>query len=259
MAPDSDTLPDMAGTQPVLALAREHRAGHHTGRHSHPRGQLLYAAEGVMRARSSQGMWLIPPMRALWIPPDTEHEVSMLSPVRIRTLYIESTEVADFGPLCRVLEVSRLLKELILALIAEPSDYRRGDRGWLLAELILSEIARAPGVPIEIPWPRDRRLVAVCEAILSEPGRRRTLEEWADIAGASGRTLIRLFPRETGLQFRHWVQQVQLAEALCYLTRGESIELVAARLGYASPSAFSSMFRRILGAPPRQYLKHRGG
>jgi AraC-like DNA-binding protein len=155
---------------------------------------------------------------------------------------------------CRVLEVSPLLRELILALAAEPVDYAPEGRGGDLARLILSELAAMETVPIAVPWPRDRRLQALCTAIMARPGSPRRLEDMALDVGASARTLIRLFPKETGLPYRQWVQQVHLAHAFEMLARGESVGAIARSLGYASPSAFTSMFRRLLGRTPQHYL-----
>ena len=53
----------------------------------------------------------------------------------------------------------------------------------------------------------------VCEALLRKPGRRETLEEWCDIAGASSRTLARLFASETGMRFVDWRQQARLGSS----------------------------------------------
>ncbi|HEY0219143.1 MAG TPA: helix-turn-helix transcriptional regulator [Afipia sp.] len=241
----------------VVALARDDEQGHVIPPQTHTRAQFLYAVEGVMRVRTPEGMWIIPPQRALWIPVNVEHEVTMLSRVSMRTIYIKERRASEFGPDCRLIEVSGLLRELILALLEEPVEYLSDSRGSHLAQLILLEIVRAPMIPIVIPWPRDRRLISVCEAIMKDPGQQRSLEDWADVAGASPRTLIRLFQNETGLHFRHWVQQVQLAEALSCLAREESIGQISRRLGYANPSAFTSMFRRALGVTPSQYLQHR--
>ncbi len=241
----------------VVALSRDYAHGHVIATQQHLRGQLLYAVEGIMRVRTPGGMWIIPPRRALWIPSWVQHEVTMMSRVSMRTIYIQREVGEAFGPACRLMEVSGLLRELILALIEEPVEYATDGRGGDLARLILSEITRAPNIPIEIPWPRDRRLTTICEAIVESPGLQRSLEDWAEVAGASARTLIRLFPRETGLHFRHWIQQVHLAEALCSLARDESIGEIARRLGYASPSAFTSMFRRVLGVPPHAYRRRK--
>ncbi|AYR23076.1 AraC family transcriptional regulator [Herbaspirillum rubrisubalbicans] len=238
----------------VVAFARELAYRDLLRAHSHRRGQLLYAVEGVMQVRTPQGVWMVPPQRALWVPPQVEHEIRMLSKVSMRTLYIGEVEGQVIGAQCRLLEVSVLLRELILALLAEPRDYAPHSRAGHVAELILSELGRAPAIPVAIPWPRDRRLQAICEAILADPGRQFSLADWAGLGGASVRTVIRLFPRETGLQFRHWVQQVHLSEALVRLARGDAVGVVAQALGYRSQSAFSSMFRKALRSTPNQYL-----
>jgi AraC-like DNA-binding protein len=49
-------------------------------------------------------------------------------------------------------------------------------------------------------------------------------------------------------------QQVHLAHAFEMLARGESVGNVAQALGYASPSAFTSMSRKLLGKTPQHYL-----
>ena len=238
----------------VTAMPSEVQHGELVEAHSHPWVQLLYASEGVMRVRTELGVWIIPPRRALLIAPGVVHELTMLSRVNMRALYIETAAAGDLVDGCRVLEVSPLLRELILALSLEPVDYPPGGRGDALARLILSELAAMETVPIAVPWPRDRRLQALCADIMARPGSLRRLDDYALDAGASARTLIRLFPRETGLHYRQWVQQVHLAHAFEMLARGESVGNVAQALGYASPSAFTSMFRKLLGKTPQQYL-----
>jgi AraC-like DNA-binding protein len=239
----------------VTALSKDFGHGAVVAAHSHPRAQLVYATQGIMRVQTPRSFWTIPPQRALWVPPGVVHEISMTSQVAMRTVYIEPQASTAFGPVCRVISVSRLLRELILSLAAEPVEYSRDGRGGHMAALIMSEIANAPSVPVEIPWPSDRRLIAICEAILENPGSARTIQHWADMVGASARTLIRLFSRETGLSYRQWVQQVHLADALSRLGHGEPIGRIASALGYASASAFTAMFRRALGTPPQRYFE----
>jgi AraC-like DNA-binding protein len=238
----------------VTAVRNDAGHGHMIEAHSHPWVQLLYASDGTMRVRTDAGMWIIPPRRALLIAPGVLHEVTMLSQVNMRALYIDAQAVAAMTEDCRVLEVSPLLRELILALAVEPVDYAPDGRGGDLARLILSELAAMDTVPIAVPWPRDRRLQALCTEIMARPGSQRRLDDLALDVGASARTLIRLFPKETGLPYRQWVQQVHLAHAFEMLARGESVGAVARSLGYASPSAFTSMFRRLLGRTPQHYV-----
>jgi AraC-like DNA-binding protein len=80
------------------------------------------------------------------------------------------------------------------------------------------------------------------------------LEEWSTLAGASSRTLARLFVRETGLRFVDWRHQVRLAQALVRLAHGQDIATVARVVGYDSASAFTAMFRQSLGKTPRDYF-----
>jgi AraC-like DNA-binding protein len=93
--------------------------------------------------------------------------------------------------------------------------------------------------------------------VLADPADRRTLAAWARPAGASVRTLARLFTRETGMGFRGWRQQVRLLRALERLAAGEAVTTVALDLGYDSPSAFVAMFRRALGTTPGRYFAAR--
>ena len=51
------------------------------------------------------------------------------------------------------------------------------------------------------------------------------------------------------------LQQVRLLRALELLATGEKIINVALALGYESPSAFTTMFRKQLGQTPSQYFR----
>lgn len=241
--------------RPIVAWGGRYAQGDEILPHTHPRAQLLYAVEGVMRVLTPNSVWTIPSHRALWVPPNVEHHSFMMSDLEMRTLYVSADVPLSLGTECRAISVSNLLRELILGLLQEPAEYPIPGRGEHLVALILMEIDRAATQAVEIPWPQDRRLQRVCQWVMDTPGSNRTIEELADIAGASARTLIRLFPKETGLKYHQWVQQVQLAEALCRLGRGEPIARIASSLGYVSPSAFSAMFKRNFGVAPNQYFQ----
>jgi AraC-like DNA-binding protein len=239
--------------RPIVAWAGRYANGDEIAPHTHPRAQLLYAVEGVMRVLTPNSVWTIPSHRALWVPPNVEHHSFMMSDLEMRTLYVSAEMSAALGTECRAIAVSGLLRELILGLLQEPAEYPIPGRGEHLAALILMEINRATTQSVEIPWPQDRRLQRVCQYLMNTPGVTHTIEDLAAMVGASARTLIRLFPRETGLKYRQWVQQVQLAEAICRLERGEPIARIAHFLGYSSPSAFTAMFKRSFGVAPNQY------
>lgn len=243
--------------RPIVAWSGRYQNGDEIAPHTHPRAQLLYAVEGVMRVQTPQSVWTIPSHRALWVPADVEHHSFMMSDLEMRTLYISADVPLSLGKECRAISVSGLLRELILGLLQEPAEYPIPGRGEHLTALILMEIDRATTQAVEIRWPQDRRLQKVCQFVMNSPGVSHTIDDLAASVGASSRTLIRLFPKETGLKYHQWVQQVQLAEALCRLGRGETIARIADFLGYASPSAFSAMFKRNFGVTPNQYFQTR--
>ncbi len=241
--------------RPIVAWGGHYAKGDEIPPHTHPRAQLLYAVEGIMRVLTPNSVWIIPSHRALWVPPNVEHHSFMMSDLEMRTLYVSADTSRVLGTECRAIAVSGLLRELILGLLQEPAEYPIPGRGEHLVALIMMEINRgAASQSVEIPWPQDRRLQRVCQYVMNSPGVAHTIDDLAELAGASSRTLIRLFPKETGLKFRQWVQQVQLAEALCRLERGEAIARIASFLGYRSPSAFTAMFKRSFGIAPNQYF-----
>jgi AraC-like DNA-binding protein/mannose-6-phosphate isomerase-like protein (cupin superfamily) len=240
--------------RPVAAMPKDFVAGDVVPPHRHRRAQLLYAAEGVMRVTTPAGTWVVPPHRAVWIPPDTEHQIRMIDAVAMRTIYISRKAAARLPAECVVVEVSALLRELILAAMTEPIHYPRGGRGEAIARLLLCEIAAVQAIPLHVPMPHDRRLKRVCQSVLDRLGDDLTLDQLAADAGASVRTVARLFRHDMGMSFTSWRQQARLAEALTRLARGLPVAVVAGDLGYASPSAFAAMFRRVLGTAPHRYF-----
>ena len=224
--------------------------------HSHDWAQLAFPLRGGMRITAAGMAWVVPSFRAVWIPPHIEHSVLMLGKVELRTVYV-APEAAPL-PLdaCAVIEVSDLMRALIEALPGARTDAPRRD---LMIRLLLEEMRRAPPLSLGLPLPSDRRLQALCDALMEEPASPLGLAEWAARVGASERTLARLFQSELQMSFGAWRQQLRLARALDLIGRGRPLGQVAAELGYASPAAFSAMFRRALGVPPSRFLEDRQG
>ncbi len=236
--------------QAIGAMSKNFADGFVIPLHEHERDQLLYAISGIMRLRTEWAAWIVPPDGAVYIPAGTPHSVDMHGNVDMRTLYID-TLASDRSPraLC-VVAVSNLLRELILALSEEPVVYDANSRGDLISQMIESEIGRAPELSLNFPLPRDSRLQRLCAGLLVDPSDRRTLDAWSQVAGASTRTLARLFARDLGMSFNQWRQRIRFHNALEALSRGESIARVAKQHGYSSASAFSAAFGKVMGMPP---------
>lgn len=242
--------------RPVAAMARTLEPGHQIPLHMHRRGQLLYAVSGIMRVETEAAAWIVPPARGLWLPPERPHSVTMRSHVEMRTVYITPAACPALPQQPMLAEISGLLRELILTLLEEPIAYDEDGRGGSVARLMLTELARLSARRFEVPMPRDERALRVARALLEDCAIARDLDRWAEEAGASRRTLARLFRSETGLGFAEWRARLRAIDGLARLSDGASVAGTAAAVGYASPSAFSAMIRRTLGRAPRRLVRN---
>lgn len=257
--PVTHTRPHVPGTtptpkRPLRIVARDLNAAELLSAHSHAWGQVTYALEGVVRVLVRNTTWIMPPQRAIWIPPEAIHEVATLEKTRLRVLYVHADAAPFQDNECQVLGVSSLLRELIVALTQADTG---SERESLLTALILNELAHSPTTAIRVALPADKRLRSLCEKLIADPGSPLTLDDWAPQVGASSRTLARLFEKELRMSFGQWRQQIRLAHAAPLIARGHPLSQVAAELGYASQSAFSAMFRKTFGQSPSAFFSRR--
>ena len=242
----------------VKGYAEAMAAGTLTGWHSHPRAQLVLSLAGTLACATDDGTWMVPTDRAVWIPAGRRHCLSAPGDVATRSLYLRP-DLWDGGAHCRVLALTPLLKALVLR-FSDP-DAADDDGTGAAAErrlaVLLDELAAAPEAPLGLLPGSDRRLRRVTDNLGRSPEDGRSLAEWARAAGASERTLARLFRAETGLSFADWRRRARLFRALSLLAAGESVTAVALSLGYAGPSAFIQAFRRAFGETPGQVGRRR--
>ncbi|MDE1184004.1 helix-turn-helix transcriptional regulator [Paraburkholderia sp.] len=258
----ADIPPEFApnSAHPIRVRSRQMTAGVRIARHTHAWAQVAYASRGVLRVASAGTTWTVPPSRAIWTPPHVSHEVVIVEDAFLRTLYVEENAAPPGLDTCRVVEVSDLLREVIAAL--DERDLPPA-RERLLGALALDELTRSEPLPLSVPMPSEKRLRALCEAVIADPANPDSLEQWAASVGASTRTIARLFRQELGVSFSQWRQQALLARAIPLLSQGRPLSHVAQALGYQSQSAFSAMFRRAFGESPRAFIErgaeHRNG
>ena len=238
----------------VVAMAKDFPNGHVIPFHQHVRSQLLYASSGVMTVTTADGMWVVPPFRAVWIPALVKHQIICSGRLSMRTLYIKPEVVPDLPRSCCVVTVPPVLKELILYATTLPHLYNPDSSEERIMNVILDFIQTLKVTPLDLPIPRDRRLQKIFVGLTKNPAEKRTLEGWGKTVGATSRTLARLFRSEIGMSFTQWRQQVRILEGLRRLAGEEPVTTVALDLGYESPSAFIAMFRKALGSTPGQYF-----
>lgn len=241
-------------TLPIIPFAMQASHSGCAAEHAHPRGQLIYASSGVMRVICRKDIWVVPPSQAVWIPPEVEHEVYFPGDVSLQNLFIDPSATSGLSQQCVIISVTPLLRELILKAVTIGERYNPGSAGSRLMAVILDELSDAEPTPLHLPMGHDERLSRVIESLLKCPGDKKSLNDWADSAGASGRTLARLFVKETGLTFGEWRKRLILQESIDRLSRGDNVTQVAYDLGYQSLSAFIEMFRQSLGTSPGQYF-----
>lgn len=245
--------------RPLLIRSQTLMAGRIVRPHTHPRGQYAWAKKGVLRIISDHCVWIVPPTHAVWIPGGTRHQVASETPAEVRHVFVDPSRLVRLGvrhpDRCAVLAVTPLMRELTLrleALLAEETDETRRLR---FCDVMIDELDRLDEAPLSLPGGRDPRLVRLTRHLGLHPEDSRPLAELASFAGASTRTLERLFAAETGLTYRRWRARLRLLAAIERLERGESATEVALSLGYSSPSAFTASFREEFGEPPRTFLR----
>ncbi|AXA52846.1 AraC family transcriptional regulator [Pseudomonas thivervalensis] len=249
---DAHALFDPDGhNAPVIGIAA--MLGHHDSDvHRHQRGQLLFTRQGCMRITLARQLCLLPPSRAAWIPPLTPHRAVMQQNVDYRSIYLTASLCTDLPSQVCIIDVSPLLRAVLEPITdaAFDSDWTQG-RNMHLLGLCLNEIREAPRQPMLLPLPQDKRLAPLLASLQHLPPTLNVLEEQI---GASGRTIGRIFQRETGMGYQQWRQQWRLMRAIELLATGRSLGYSAFELGFASDSAFIAFFKHMTGSTPKAYL-----
>lgn len=242
--------------RPVLSHGRDLGAEASIEPHRHPRGQLLWAAEGVLRVTSETAVWIVPSSHAVWIPGGVYHHVVTETAARTRNLYIDAAYPVRPEGSGLMLLLTPLMREVILRL-AEPAQSGDAVARKHLGLVAIDEIGRLRAAPLQLPAGRDLRLRRLVGLLVNDPREPRPLGELAPLCGASLRTMERLFRAETGMTFRQWRSRLRLLGAIDLLAQGQSSTTVAHTLGYGSASAFVAAFRQQFGVSPQRFTQQR--
>ncbi|MFC5799937.1 AraC family transcriptional regulator [Streptomyces formicae] len=225
--------------------------GYHLDPHSHAQGQLVYAAAGALATTTERGTWVAPANRMTWTPPEFIHSHRFYGRTDVRLLTIPVDLCGQLVERPSVFAVSPLLREAVLALTDRP-EVRPGAYARLLA-VVIDELTYSPEQSLHLPEPRDDRLRTVTDLLHADPARPTTLAELGRAAGASERTLSRLFHRELGMSFHRWRTTLRIHHALAHLTDGMSVTDTAIACGWSNPSSFIDAFSGVVGQTPGRY------
>lgn len=234
----------------VRSLAATYYDGFHIEPHRHGWAQLVYAVSGVMSVGAGGTLWIVPPARAVWVPAGAEHEIRALGDFSMRTIYFPPERVSHLPRECCALDIPPLLRELVLAIVAIQLIDEGDAEGMRLAAVAIDRIAAARALPLHLPLPSDPRAARLADRLRADPACPLELAQLAREAGASARTMQRLFLAETGLRFSEWRQRLRLLHGASLLGGGSSVTQAGLEAGYAGTSAFTAAFRKHFGFTP---------
>jgi AraC-like DNA-binding protein len=216
-------------------------------------GQLVWTSRGVLTVDVGAALWVVTPHEALWLPPGLAHGVRMAGQGALRRVYLARALCRRLPREPRVIRVAPLLRELLRRALELGTLDRGVPTEARLLALLCDELVMVRVAPVELPMPTDPRARRAAEFVRTEPAEAGDVARVARHAGASVRTLERLFRAETSLSFGAWRQRARLVHAMTLLADGTSVTQAGFAVGYASTSAFVAAFRRAAGVTPGKY------
>ncbi|AOA58953.1 AraC family transcriptional regulator [Acinetobacter larvae] len=236
--------------QQIIAIENQYADHQLLPSHHHQRAQLLYGAQGVIQIETPDGNWIIPPERAVWIPPQVSHQLTMYK-VRTCSLYIRPEHCPRQQQHCEVLAISPLFRQLLLTAPLLPTGHN--PYAQLIFQLIHWELKQAQVIQQHLPLPQHAGLLAACQTFLAQPNIHYSPQHMAAQLHVSERHFSRLFKKEVGYSFSQWRQHACVLLSLEKIMNHQPIQKIAYDLGFKNPAAFSNMFHRVLGLSPSQY------
>lgn len=227
--------------------------------HAHERHQLMYAFSGTLRLEAENGIYLLPPQRAVWIPAGVRHRTTLHN-VLSGSVFFASSLVATEQSCVRIISAAPIVRELVQYALRWPPGRTPVDMladsffktlGLLCGEWIKEE------VPFSLPAAKSRQITAAMEYTLANL-ENASLEGAADAAALSPRQFRRRFSAESGMVWRQFHHQARMLRAMELLVLPQAtVTNVAYEVGFNSLSAFAKSFIRFTGQSPNEF-RHSG-
>lgn len=225
------------------------------GAHRHDNlNELLWATRGTLTVETERGWFAVPNAVGLWIPRGVEHRVVAAAHTSFRCTHLEphiGSPADDVTAVAIPETVGALLSRLQVPPYLSQEVRTHAE---LLVPMLLEPVHVST---VDLPLPVDDRTLRIAQAILADPADDRELVDWGFAVGASARNLSRLFVAETGLTFTTWRTRARMRRAIELLAADHSVSAAAAKVGYASASAFVQAFRREIGHTPGAFASAR--
>jgi AraC-like DNA-binding protein/quercetin dioxygenase-like cupin family protein len=271
-ASDRDLSESANLERPVIKLRRGGRAlagsylyegdGLITGWHSHEVHQIEYALHGLVEVETNSAHYLLPPQQAAWIPVGLEHQAVMNPDVKTVAVMFDPTLIPEGGDRARIIEVSPLIREMMIYALRWPidrgtgsADNERASDGFFrtLAQLVSEALDHE--APLSLPTSANP-IVSAATAYTKEHLDAVTAEQVSRAVSVSERTLRRLFQDTLGLSWRTYLLHARMMRAMALLTTpGQSVQATSSAVGFESLSSFTRCFTRFCGETPSGYRR----
>jgi hypothetical protein len=169
MAPITDcgtALPSVDGMgsgpqphPPPLRQWSSYAAGAMIDRHRHDEHQFVYVSVGVLAVQTSDGLWVTPSNRAVWLPAGTWHQHRFYGASSFHTVGFSVADAVFDTDESVIISVTDFLREIMIActddVLAEPERRR-------IRAVLRDQCRRLSQQPVSLPTPSDPHLSDAC-------------------------------------------------------------------------------------------------
>ncbi len=227
--------------------------------HTHPWGQINRINLGLMEVAVDGRRLTAPAEYLIWVPANRPHSASIRQATDFLSVYVAEPLAQRLPSMACLIPQTSLVRALIDDFAARRITAMADDWDLRQFELLVQALVRAGHADSYLPDSDDRQLDPILQAIRLDPADNTTLKQWADRVHSTERTLARRFQSELGMTFVQWRNRVRLLRALVWLKEDRSVQEIALALGYGTPSAFITMFRKQVGFSPERYRRQMCG
>lgn len=227
--------------------------------HTHERYQLTYVEEGYQYFHIEEKTYLVPQNHVIWIPTKKEHRISSESKtVNLIIALFKSVPKQDFYQNVHVFSAPNVLKEMILYAQKWDKLLTENEEQTAFLNAILTSLPNfcKENNSLQIPVPADSRLIPVCDYINKNYQYALEIDELANLAQMSVRSLQRIFKQKTNITLQKYLQLIRILKSIELLDSKEyTLSQIAIMVGYKSLSAFSASYFAVIQEKPK-FRKH---
>ncbi|MCY0976661.1 AraC family transcriptional regulator [Chryseobacterium wangxinyae] len=226
--------------------------------HSHEHYQMTYVAEGYQYFHIEQKIYLVPKNHVIWIPKNKEHRTtSEADTVDLMVVLFRSVPTQDFYRDVHVFSAPAVLREMLLYASKWNKHRERNPEKLTFLRAILVSLPNFcdENDRLQIPVPKNVRLIKICNYINQNCKYGFDIDEMAAKAQMSVRTLQRSFKKETGITIQKYLQLVRILKSVEFLDAQKyTLSEIAFKVGYKSLPAFTSSFYSVMKTKIKQRI-----